>query len=113
MSCGGLIVRRPNGREGFVSLLVLFLFLILVSSALVMSTCSDVYGLGSLQGLSSKAPALFHKTNAVWIDPAKVNISGASAGYRFNVSLWANFSVPSFAWQVKLYYDTPYLRVGG
>lgn len=111
MSCGDLIMRRPNGREGFVSILVLFSFLILVSSALLVNTCSDVYGLGSLQGLSSKATALSHQANAVWIDPAEVDISSASAGYRFNVSLWANFSVPSFAWQVKLYYDTTYLRV--
>lgn len=54
-----------------------------------------------------------HPANAVWIDPSTINISSASIGYRFNVTIMANLSVPSFVWQVNLNFNPARLRAIG
>ena len=55
-------------------------------------------------GASSRA------ANAVWVDPSAIDVSSADVGYRFNVTVWANLSGPSFAWQVSLNFNPAHLR---
>ena len=45
-----------------------------------------------------------HAANAMWIEPSSVDLNTADhdVGYKFNVTVWVNITVPSYAWQVKL-----------
>ena len=51
-----------------------------------------------------------HDANAMWIEPSTIDISGASIGYKFNVTVWANASVATEAWQIWLYYPSAYIN---
>lgn len=48
--------------------------------------------------------------NAVWIDPPVIDAGSAGVGYIFHVTVWANLSVPSFVWQVRVSFNPTHLR---
>jgi len=52
-------------------------------------------------------------TSKMWLDPPFVDIAGKSVSYRFNVTAMASIDVPSFAWELDLYYDPAFLTVTG
>jgi hypothetical protein len=67
----------------------------------------DNFSLGSTVGPTP------HPANATWVEPATTDISGKSAGYEFNVTLWANSSIPICWWTTDMRFDTTYLYAMG
>jgi hypothetical protein len=51
-----------------------------------------------------------HNADAMWIEPSTIDITGASVGYKFNVTVWANASVATEAWQIWLIYPSAYIN---
>ena len=45
-----------------------------------------------------------HDANAMWIEPLSIDLNTADhdVGYKFNITVWVNLTVPSFWWQVKV-----------
>jgi hypothetical protein len=56
-----------------------------------------------------------HNANAIWIEPSQIqlNISQISPGYKFNVTIWANCSVPCGGWQIWFIYESAYINATG
>jgi len=54
-----------------------------------------------------------HNADAMWVEPSQVDLTTASVGYKFNVTLWANSSIVTTAWQFLLHYNTTYLNATG
>lgn len=54
--------------------------------------------------------------NAMWVEPSIINLQTYSIGDKFNVTIWVNMSTLVAGasgidtWQVRLYYNTTYLR---
>jgi hypothetical protein len=47
----------------------------------------------------------------MWIEPVNINLTDKPLGYTFNVTVWLKISsTASYTWQVKLYYDTTFLK---
>ena len=59
---------------------------------------------------SSGPVAHSHYANAIWLEPSKVNLSGAQVGSRFNITVWVNLTVQSFVWQVTVPFNTTYFN---
>jgi len=81
---------------------VLRIFSILLLVTLILPT-SLVYAL---------TPTQAHDAHALWIEPAQVelNVESISFGYKFNVTAWANCSVPCGGWQLWLLYEKAYIN---
>jgi len=71
--------------------------------ALLILPASLVYAL---------TPTEAYDANALWIEPAQVEleVESISFGFRFNVTVWANCSVPCGGWQFWLTYDRTYIE---
>jgi hypothetical protein len=49
--------------------------------------------------------------DCMWIEPVNINLTDKPLGYTFNVTVWVKISSSaSYTWQVKLYYDTTFLK---
>jgi hypothetical protein len=61
---------------------------------------------------SAQEPTQPQSANAIWIEPSLVELDFTQipVGYKFNVTVWANCSVPCGAWQVWLLYEEVYLN---
>jgi hypothetical protein len=71
---------------------------------------NDVYGLGRFGAIVvDVGQGGDHPANAIWVTPPIANIS-FTIGTRFNVTVWANISQPSYAWQILLRFDKVYLN---
>lgn len=61
-------------------------------------------------------PSEPHPANAMWVEPSTINLLTFSVGDRFNVTVWVNMSTlvegasGIDTWQVRLYYNTTYLK---
>jgi hypothetical protein len=55
-------------------------------------------------------PSEPHNANAMWIEPSTIDISGATVGYKFNVTFWANSSLETKGWQFWLTYPNAYIN---
>jgi hypothetical protein len=57
-------------------------------------------------------PAVPHNADAMWIEPATVDLTGTSAGvgYMFNVTVWINLTKTSSTWQFVLAYNSNHLN---
>jgi len=51
-----------------------------------------------------------HNANAMWIEPSTIDIGGATVGYKFNVTVWANSSLETKGWQFWLVYPNAYIN---
>jgi hypothetical protein len=53
--------------------------------------------------------------NSMWIEPTTLSFNSTTApvGYRFNVTIYANLSVASYAWQFFLTYNKEHLNATG
>jgi len=68
----------------------------------------------------SMEPTQPHLGNAMWIEPSNVNVEGQPLGYKFNLTLWINFTAIANgneigAWQFVIAYEKAYInatRVG-
>ncbi|MCJ7423042.1 hypothetical protein MUP01_02075 [Candidatus Bathyarchaeota archaeon] len=65
-----------------------------------------------LLSIAGAIPVNATPANSMYVVPSAYNFNtGAqSVGYKFNVSVWMNLNVVSFAWQVKLYFNTAFLK---
>jgi len=53
-------------------------------------------------------PSEPHPANAMWIEPS--SITTADIGDTFNVTVFVNITLKSFAWQVKLYFNSTFFK---
>jgi hypothetical protein len=59
-------------------------------------------------------PAKCLPANSMWIEPTTIQLNETTpVGYRFNVTIYANLSVASYAWQFYLTYNKAHLNVTG
>ena len=66
----------------------------------------------TLSQLSSPAKSL--PANSMWIEPSKIELEPTTPiGYKFNVTIYANLSVSSYAWQFYLTYNKAHLNATG
>jgi len=75
--------------------------LVVLLLAFLAATTTSVYCL---------EPAEPHNANAMWIEPSIIDVSGATVGYKFNVTVWANSSLETKGWQFWLYYQNAYIN---
>ena len=63
--------------------------------------------------VAAEEPSNPHPANAIWAEPSIVNldVGTINVGYKFNVTVWLNLSVPSYSWEFKLTYNTTYLNM--
>jgi thermitase len=47
-----------------------------------------------------------HQGNSIWIEPSYTSLANFSFGQRFNITVWINTTVPSYAWQVCVVYNS-------
>jgi hypothetical protein len=50
-----------------------------------------------------------HQPNALWIEPSAA--SPRIAGEKFNLTVWVNITEESFAWQLKILFNSTYFNV--
>jgi hypothetical protein len=81
-------------RTEALSFLLLYLFV-----------CSCAYP-GSVMASAVSEP---HSANALWIEPSSTTL--ANLGDEFNLTVWLNASELTFAWQVKLVFNSSYLNI--
>jgi len=62
----------------------------------------------SINYVITDVPSEPHPANAIWIEPS--NISIADIGDKFNVTVFVNVTLKSFAWQVKLYFNSTFFQ---
>ena len=57
-------------------------------------------------------PSEPHNANAMWIEPSliELNATEIAAGYKFNVTFWANSSLETKGWQFWLIYPNAYIN---
>jgi hypothetical protein len=55
-------------------------------------------------------PSVPHNADAMWVEPEVVDLSGASIGYKFNVTVWVNLTVTCAGWQFLMEYETAFLN---
>jgi len=59
-------------------------------------------------------PAKCLPANSMWIEPATIELNATTpVGYKFNITIYANLSVSSYAWQFYLTYDKEHLNATG
>ncbi|MFX0091696.1 MAG: hypothetical protein ACFFBD_08020, partial [Candidatus Hodarchaeota archaeon] len=63
---------------------------------------------GSVNYMKASIPSELHPANTIWIEPSSVTI--ANIGDKFNITVWLNVTQKSFAWQIKLYFNSTYLN---
>jgi hypothetical protein len=60
------------------------------------------------------SPARCLPANSMWIEPTTIELNATTpVGYRFNVTIYANLSVASYAWQFFLTYNKEHLNATG
>jgi thermitase len=57
----------------------------------------------------STVPEETHEGDSVWIEPSYTDLTNLGVGQKVNITLWVNVTVPSFAWQVQLRYNSDLL----
>ncbi len=62
----------------------------------------------SINYMKIYAPSEPHSANAMWIEP--MNVTTANIGDKFNVTVFVNLTLKSFAWQVKLYFNSTFFN---
>ena len=92
--------RRFMKRKIIASLLVIL--------ALIVSTLLGVV-------VRSAEPSEPHPGNAMWIEPSSIDLTTAPIGYKFNVTVWINFTSIDpgdyiGAWQFCITYEKTYLN---
>ncbi|MEM2202345.1 MAG: hypothetical protein QXD73_06295 [Candidatus Bathyarchaeia archaeon] len=59
-------------------------------------------------------PAGCLPANSMWIEPALISLNSTTpVGFRFNVTIYTNLSVSTYAWQIYLTYNKNHLNVTG
>ncbi len=85
-------------------------YLILLTTAIAITMVSTAFS----------APSEPHPGNAMWVEPSSIDLTGRPLGYRFNITVWINFTAIDpgdyiGAWQFTIVYEKAYLnatRVG-
>ena len=85
-----------NGKFGEVSLPTILLILLMVKPSY------------SINHIITDTPSEPHPANAMWIEPS--NVTTADIGDKFNVTVFVNVTLMSFAWQVKLYFNSTFFK---
>ncbi|MCD6240393.1 hypothetical protein J7K27_02560 [Candidatus Bathyarchaeota archaeon] len=77
-----------------------------ILTILVISTA-----LTNLPIANTSQPQEPHEADSIWIEPSAIELKTTeiTPGYKFNITIWTNLSFPSYAWQIKLYYNTTFL----
>jgi len=65
-----------------------------------------------LLSIAGAIPVIATPANSIYVVPSAYNFTtGAqSVGYKFNVSVWMNLNVASYAWQVYMTFNTAFLN---
>ncbi|MFX0185897.1 MAG: hypothetical protein ACFE95_22665 [Candidatus Hodarchaeota archaeon] len=61
-----------------------------------------------VKNAKASTPSESHSANAMWIEPSTV--TATNLGDEFNVTIWLNISQTSFAWQMKLFYNSTWFH---
>jgi hypothetical protein len=69
-----------------------------------------ILALAAATSVYASEPTEPHDANAMWIEPSTIDISGVSVGYKFNVTVWANSSLQTKGWQIRLFYPKDYIN---
>ncbi|MEM2971059.1 MAG: hypothetical protein QW270_01355 [Candidatus Bathyarchaeia archaeon] len=61
-------------------------------------------------------PSEPHDANAMWIEPSSLDLTTASIGHKFNLTIWLNLTTLGTAtaiqgWQFNITYNTQYLNI--
>jgi hypothetical protein len=62
----------------------------------------------SINYVKTYVPSEPHPANAMWIEPS--DITTEDIGDKFNVTVFVNVTLESFAWQVKLYFNSTFFN---
>jgi len=89
-----LIILKHNSFSQLKLSSIVLVFLIVTSSS-------------SNSFIQSFPPSIHHSANAIWIEPSNVAIK--NIGDKFNATVFINITQISFAWQVKLYFNSTLL----
>ncbi|MFX1249698.1 MAG: hypothetical protein ACFFBQ_20065 [Promethearchaeota archaeon] len=88
------IIKKSKFREA--TLPSIFLVTLMITSS---------YSINYIEAFVYSEP---HPANAMWLEPSSVIT--ASIGDKFNVTVFINVTLQSFAWQVKLYFNSTFLK---
>ncbi|MFX0085579.1 MAG: hypothetical protein ACFFAU_07890 [Candidatus Hodarchaeota archaeon] len=75
--------------------------IIFPSFLIVLSMVTPNY---SINYMKLYVPSEPHPANAMWIEP--FSITTANIGDKFNITVFVNLTMNSFAWQIKLYFNS-------
>jgi hypothetical protein len=75
------------------------------STLLVLLMVTPSY---SINYVKTYVPSEPHPANAMWLEPS--NITTADIGDKFNVTVFVNVTLKSFAWQIKLYFNSTFFN---
>ncbi len=64
---------------------------------------------GCLEGVANSIPSESHPSNALWIEPSSASLN--EVGSKFNLTVWLNVSLDTFAWQLKILFNSTYFMV--
>lgn len=94
-------MEKPKARKGYVTLTVTLITLMIVSYACIFNVQAQ------------SEPTEPHPEDTMWIEPSNktLDIRTIEPGYRFNVTVWVNVSVPSYSWQAVLIFNSSCFNV--
>jgi len=81
-------------KKGIIAIIALATF----TSLLVMPYLTIPYA-------HAAEPSESHDADAMWVEPAIIDLTGVSVGYKFNVTVWINISGYCLGWQFQMLYD--------
>ncbi|MFX1369612.1 MAG: hypothetical protein ACFFAY_13530 [Promethearchaeota archaeon] len=64
---------------------------------------------GCLDGVANSIPSESHPGNALWIEPSNASLN--EVGSKVNLTVWLNVSLDTFAWQLKILFNSTYFKV--
>jgi len=80
---------------------------------LVITICFLILILLMIPKTFAIEPTTPHPANAIWTEPAVIDISQYSIGDKFNITVFVNSSVTTGGWQFWLLYPSTYINATG
>jgi hypothetical protein len=90
-----MFIKKNSKLREFALSLVILVLLVVTPISLV-------------NNVKASTPSEPHPANAMWIEP--LIVTAANLGDEFNVTVWLNLTQTSFAWQIKLFYNSTYFH---
>jgi hypothetical protein len=108
LKCNTSIINSENmWRRDYMNKLSLIEKIVFLSVAFLLLNVLSAY---------ATVPSEPHNANAMWVEPSSLDLTTASVGYKFNLTVWLNLTTLDTAtaiqaWQFNLTYNTQYLNI--